>query len=65
MLHRNIQNMMDINVDSLQWSIISLINKLLVVVLKMKKQHPLNLIPVAKVSDRNRELAEELQRTNY
>ena len=56
---------MDINVDSLQWSIISLINKLLAVVLKMKKQHPLNLIPVAKVSDRNRELAEELQRTSY
>ena len=65
MLHRNIPNMMEINVDSLQWSIISLINKLLVVVLRMKKQHPLNLTPVAKVSDRNRELAEELQKTNY
>ena len=31
-----IQNMMDINVDLLQWSIIVLIKKLLVVVLKMR-----------------------------
>ena len=54
--------MIDINVDLLQWSIN---HRIQVVVLKMKNisnQRPLDLVCVAEVTDRTRELAEELHK---
>ena len=57
-----VPNMIDINVDLLQWSIN---HRIQVAVLKMKNisnQRPLDLVCVAEVSDRTRELAEELHK---
>ena len=56
--------MIDINVDLLQWSINFLIKKSDSCIKNenISNKHPLDLACVAKVSDRTRELAEELHK---